>query len=94
MDRGFGLVRPIAMLVLGASVWMLSLLKVLPNDPWVWWMLTGVVAVAGWSWLVWRERSGLLDFVRKRWLHLIVVETVFLVFFAIFVIVKAMNPGH
>ena len=92
MDRGFGIVRPIAMLVLGASVWMLSLLKVLPNDPWVWWMLTGVVAVAGWSWLVWRERSGLLDFVRKRWLHLIVVETVFLVFFAIFVIVKAMNP--
>ena len=27
MDRGFGLVRPVGMLFLGAVVWMLSLLR-------------------------------------------------------------------
>ena len=92
MDRGFGLIRPIGLLLLGATVWMLSLLKVLPNAEWSWWLIAVVVAVAGWSWLIWREREGFVGFVRRRWLHIVVVEVLFLVFFAVFAVVKAMDP--
>ena len=92
MDRGFGLIRPVGLLLVGAFVWMLSLLNVLPNEPWVWWIVAFVVAVSGWGWLVWRERSGFVGFIRKRWLQLSITEVVFLVFFSVFAVVKAMNP--
>ena len=92
MDRGFGLVRPIGLLMLGAVVWMLSLLRVLPNDPWVWWLIVLIVAILGWGWLVWRERSSFLGFVRRRWLQLGITEAVFVVFFIVFAVVKALNP--
>ncbi len=92
MDRGFGLIRPIGMLILGAIVWMLSLLGVLPNDPWAWWLIAAIIAVSGWGWLLWRGRDGFLGFLRRRWLQLTITEAVFLVFFAVFAVVKAMNP--
>ena len=92
MDRGFGLVRPVGMLLLGAVVWMLSLLRVLPNDPWVWWLVALMVGVLGWGWLALREGPRFLGFVRRRWLQLAITEAVFLVFFIVFAVVKALNP--
>ena len=92
MDRGFGLIRPVGMLILGATVWLLSLLHLLPNVGWSWWLIGLIVAVAGWGWLIWRERSGLWRFVRHRWLQLAIIEAVFLVFFLVFAAVKALNP--
>ena len=92
MDRGFGLVRPIGLLVLGSFVWMLSLLRLLPNDPWVWWLIALIVAILGWGWLVWRERSSFGGFIRRRWLQLAITEVVFLTFFIVFVVVKALTP--
>ena len=91
-DRGFGLTRPIGMLLFGSAVWMLSLLGVLPNAGWSWWLIAVIVAVAGWGWVIWRERSGLGRFVRQRWLQLVLIEVVFLVFFLVFAVVKAMDP--
>ena len=92
MDRGFGLTRPIGMLILGATVWLLSLLGVLPNVEWSWWLISLIFAATGWSWLIWRERSKLRRFIRHRWLQLVVTEGVFLAFFLVFAGVKAMNP--
>ncbi len=91
-DRGFGLVRPIGMLLFGSAVWMLSLLGILPNAGWSWWLIAVIVAVAGWGWVIWRERFGLVRFLRQRWLHLVLIEAVFLVFFVVFAVVKAMDP--
>ena len=92
MDRGFGLIRPIGLLLLGSVVWLLALLKALPNDPWVWWSSALIIAVAGWGWVVWQERSQFLGFVRRRWLQLTLTEAVYLAFFIVFAVVKAMNP--
>ena len=92
MDRGFGLIRPIGMLLIGSTVWFLSLVKVFPNVAWAWWLIAVIVALTGWGWLLFRERSGLWQFVRRRWLQLGVTELVFLTFFMVFALVKAMNP--
>ena len=83
-DRGFGLVRPIGMLMFGSVVWMLSLLKILPNEPWSWWLIALLVAVTGWTWIALKKRTEFVGFLRRRWLQLILTEAVFLVFFAVF----------
>ena len=91
-DRGFGLVRPIGMLMFGSAVWMLSLLKVLPNAPWSWWLITLLATVAGWTWIALKKRIDFVGFVKRRWLQLILTEAVFLAFFCIFAFVKALDP--
>ena len=91
-DRGFGLVRPIGMLVFGSAVWMLSLLKVLPNASWSWWLIALLAAVAGWTWIILKRRADFMGFIRRRWLQLVLTEAVFLVFFGVFAFVKALDP--
>ena len=91
-DRGFGLVRPIGMLAFGSVVWVLSLLKILPNVPWSWWLIALLVTVSGWAWIALRKRTDFIGFLQRRWLQLILTEAVFLVFFAVFAFVKALDP--
>ena len=91
-DRGFGLARPIGMLIFGSVVWMLSLLKILPSVSWSWWSIVLLVAVAGWVWIGLKKRAEFVRFLKRRWLHLIVIEAVFLVFFAVFAFIKALDP--
>ncbi len=92
MDRGFGVVRPIAMLVVGSSVWFLSLLKLLPNASLTWWLIALVAAVVGWGWVLLKRRAELTKFLRRRWLQLVLIEAIFIVFFVIFAAVKALDP--
>ena len=91
-DRGFGLMRPIGMLVFGSAIWMLSLLKILPNVSWSWWLIVLIAAIAGWAWIGLKKRTDFIGFLRRRWLQLILTEAVFLVFFCIFAFVKALDP--
>ena len=91
-DRGFGIVRPIGLLMIGAFVWFLSLIRVLPNEGLSWWGVAVLIAVLGWSWVLVRRRSDLVRFLRRRWLQLVLTEIVFLAFFCVFVVVKAMDP--
>ena len=92
MDRGFGLVRPLGMLMFGSVVWILSLIKILPNASWSWWLIALLVAVAGWTWIALKKRTDFLGFLRRRWLQLILTEAVFLAFFCVFAFVKALDP--
>ena len=92
MDRGFGITRPIAMLVVGSLVWFLSLLKVLPNAGWSWWLVALAVAFAGWAWILLTRRAELIKFLRRRWLQLVLIEAIFIAFFVIFAVVKALDP--
>ena len=91
-DRGFGLIRPIGMLVFGSLVWMLSLLKILPNVSWSWWLIALLVAAAGWAWIALKKRTDFVGFLKRRWLQLILTESVFLAFFCVFAFVKALDP--
>ena len=92
MDRGFGVARPIGLLVIGSLVWILSLLKVLPNASWTWWLFAVVIAIAGWTWVVLRRRTDFSRYLRARWIQLVLIEVVFLVFFCAFAAVKALDP--
>ena len=92
-DRGFGIVRPIGLLIVGAFVWFLSLIRVLPNEGWSWWGWVAVlIAVLGWGWVLVSKRSDFVRFLRRRWLQLVLTEIVFLGFFCAFAVVKAMDP--
>ncbi len=91
-DRGFGLIRPIGLLMVGAFVWFLSLIRVLPNEGWTWWALAILIAALGWSWVLARRREDFVRFLRRRWTQLALTEIVFLAFFCVFAVVKAMDP--
>ena len=91
-DRGFGLVRPIGMLMFGSAIWLLSLLKLLPNTSWSWWLILLLAAVAGWTWIALKKRTDFVVYLRRRWLQLILIEAVFFLFFCVFAFVKALDP--
>ena len=92
IDRGFGVVRPVGLLVIGAFVWLLSLFRVLPNEGWSWWSLAILIAVVGWVWVLIRRRSDFIRYVRRCWLQLALTEIVFLGFFCVFAVIKALDP--
>ena len=91
-DRGFGIVRPIGLVMIGAFVWFLSLIRVLPNEGLSWWGVAVLIAVLGWGWVLVRKRSDFGRFLRRRWPQLVLTEIVFLAFFCVFAVVKAMDP--
>ncbi len=91
-DRGFGFARPLGMLIVGALVWMASLLHLMPNSAWSWWIFTVAIASCGWYWLWSRHRDELWRFVKLRWAHLVVSEAVFFIFFLLFAFYKLHDP--
>ncbi len=92
MDRGVGVARPLGLLTIGALVWFLSLVKVIPNAGWTWWTIALLLAVAGWTWVMMRKRNEFFRFIKRRWLQILATEIVFISFFAVFAVVKAMDP--
>ena len=90
-DRGYLLARPLGLLMLAYIPWMLASLK---------WMSFGqgsitlgfLLLFAISSWLTYRFRDELWDFVRQRWRLLLGQEVLFLGAFLIFVAIRAANP--
>lgn len=92
LDRAFGFARPLGILVVGALVWMLSLLRIVPNVGWSWWLIAVLIGVGGWCFIYIRCRVEFLRFVKRRWLHLLITEVVFLVFFLAFTLYRMNDP--
>ncbi len=87
-DRGYGFARALGLLVIGALVWFLSLLHVIPNNIWSWWAVAVVIGVAGWALVLTRYRDEVTSFLKRRWVHVLVTEAVFLLFFLGFALYK------
>ena len=90
-DRGYLLARPLGLLLLAYIPWMLASLK---------WMSFGrssitlgfLLLFAISSWLTYRYREELWDFVRRRWRLLLGQEVLFLGAVIIFTLIRAANP--
>ncbi len=91
-DRGFGLSIPAGMLIISTIVWLLSYVKLFPNDTWAWWLVVFAVALGG-GFAVRHQVSDLVNLVRKRWPALVTVQFVFIVFFLLFALLRSHDPN-
>ncbi len=76
-DRGWGVAKPLGLLSVSFLVWALSYLDVLPNSSWAWWLMAGVVGVAGWALLL-RRRRKFSAHLRAHWRAVMAGELLFL----------------
>ncbi|NJN65496.1 MAG: hypothetical protein HC884_01670 [Chloroflexaceae bacterium] len=92
-DRGWSLARVLGVLLVASSSWLLASLGVLPFLPMVMrvWLAVAVVLVCGVV-VGWSARADILAFGRSRARALLTAEGVFLVAFALGVLVRWYNP--
>lgn len=90
-DRGYGLARTVALLLVGYLTWLSASLRVLPNTRGTVALAAGLLVVAGGA-VAWSRRRELYEFVRRRWRLLLVYEGLSLVLFVVWVCVRALNP--
>lgn len=91
-DRGFGLAIPAGMLIVSTIVWLLSYISVLPNSTWAWWLIVVLVAAGG-AFAVRHQVPELKKLFREKWPALVTAQVVFLVFFALFALLRANDPN-
>ncbi len=91
-DRGFGLAIPAGMLIVSTLMWLLSYVNALPNSTWAWWLVIALVAAGG-VFAIRNHVPALRDLLKKRWPALVAAQAVFLVFFALFALLRANDPN-
>jgi YYY domain-containing protein len=90
-DRGWGLSKTLALLVLAYLTWLPASLRVVPFT--VQSVLVALVVLAlGAGALAWWRWQELWGFVRARWRLLVVCEAAFLAAFLFFVWIRALDP--
>ena len=91
-DRGWGISRTLALLLLAWLTWLGGTAGVIPNSPAGIWATLALLAI-GSAALAWRQRTQLLDFIRRRWPILVVTELLFLAVFAFWSLVISEVPA-
>ena len=91
-DRGWAISKPLGMLVIATTVWLASYSRVIPNDPLVWWVVAALVAVVSLGVLRsdWQQLRRSLT---RRWRFVLTTELLFLVFFLLFLTLRAFDPA-
>ncbi len=90
-DRGYGLNRLVGLLVVAWFAWIGGSLQVLPftrATAVFSLLLLGVIN----AFLGWKYRQTLVDFLRRRWRHILTIETLFLLLFLFQLAVRWHNP--
>ena len=91
-DRGWAISKPIGMLLIATAVWLLSYTKLVPNDPLSWWLVLAVLALVS-IWLLRTDLPQLRRAVARRWRIIVAVEIVFILFFVMFLSMRAFDPA-
>ena len=91
-DRGYGLSKPLGILLIGYAAWILSVLHLVPS---VRITLVGLVLLVAASSgaLAYLHREELTAFVKRRWRLIAVTEIVFLLFFLGWVLFRSYDPA-
>ena len=91
-DRGWGISKPLGILVVGYAAWILSVARVAPS---VRLTLLAIVAVmvVGAGALFYARRDEIVAFVKREWRLLLAGELVFLAFFALWTLFRAYDPA-
>jgi uncharacterized membrane protein len=90
-DRGYAVAKSLGLLLTGYVAWLLPSLRVLPFGPMA--ILAGILVTAALSLaLVWPRRAAFWGDLRRSWRSILWTEALFLVAFAAFVWIRALNP--
>ncbi len=90
-DRGYGLARPMGLLVVSYLTWLAASLHFLPHTRWTIALMVVLLAAAGAA-VGWRRRGAVRDFLRTRWRTIAVEEGLFLLMFLVWIYVRTRNP--
>ncbi len=91
-DRGYGVSKPLGLLLLGYFSWILSQLHVLPSTQLTLLLILAAMAVASGAY-AYRRRRSIAAFLRAEWRTVVAVELVFLLLFAGWAFLRAHDPG-
>jgi len=91
-DRGWAISKPIGMLLVATAVWLVSYTQLVPNDPITWWVFLAVLAVVS-VWLLIADWAQLRRSLARRWRIIVTVELIFIVFFLMFLSMRAFDPA-
>ena len=90
-DRGYGLAKPLGLLLLAYPLWLVGSLGVVPVTRWT--IVVALLLLAGLAVLLARRRRREMeDFLRQRWRLLLAIEGVFLLLFLGWVAFRAYDP--
>jgi len=79
-DRGYTLSKAFGLLLAGYLLWILNIMRILPNSTGgIWWVLVLLFAASGY--VAWRKRAELLEFWRERWWLIYATELLLFVAF-------------
>src|SRR5262249_51565818 len=90
-DRGFALAKTLGALVVAYAAWLLGSLKLLAFGPGSAWLCAGLLLAIG-GVAGWRARVEIGPFIRQRRNALIAAESLFLLAYLGFVLIRALNP--
>ena len=90
-DRGAGLAKPLGLILVGGSVWLLSDAGILSNSGGSYWLATAVFAGVS-AWILSSRWRRFRRFLRKEWPALLVGELLFLAFFAGWAAIRSFQP--
>ena len=91
-DRGWGLSKPLGILVVGYAAWILSVLRVVPSVRLTLLAIVIILAAASVA-LFYARRDEIVAFVKREWRLLVAAELVFLIFFALWTLFRAYDPA-
>ena len=91
-DRGWGLSKPLGILVVGYVAWILSVLRVVPSVRLTLLAIVIILAAASVA-LFYARRDEIVAFVKREWRLLVAAELVFLIFFALWTLFRAYDPA-
>ena len=90
-DRGYAFARPLGLLLVGYLLWIFGVFGLLENSPVT--ILVLLIIAAGASWTVFRSQiTRLMGIWRRNRGHVLAIEGIFLVSFAVWVVIRAYNP--
>ena len=91
-DRGHSVSKPLGLLLIGYLSWMLAVLHVVPSVRLTIALLLLLTALLS-AWYAWGRRREMLDFVTRERKTLLASEAVFLLFFVLWTVYRAYDPG-
>jgi YYY domain-containing protein len=91
-DRGWAISKPIGILLVATAVWLISYTRLIPNSPLTWWVMLGLLSLVS-IWLLRSDWPQLRKSLARRWRIIVTIEVIFLVFFLMFLSMRAFDPA-
>ncbi|MEC9293885.1 MAG: DUF2298 domain-containing protein [Chloroflexota bacterium] len=91
-DRGWAISKALGILLISTAVWLLSYVHLLPNTMFSWWIVWLVLAFIS-LWFLRKDFDNFRKSVKRRWKIIVSIESIFLLFFLMFLLLRAFDPA-